>query len=55
MLEAIKLIKNDCPSIFLIANAASWGILGESLIMFKAASLTESTIASNSFWFFFSI
>ena len=51
MLEEMKLIKNVGLSMFLIANWASVGMLGESLIMFNANSFIESMMALNSLSF----
>ena len=47
MLEQTKFIKNAGLWIFLIANEASDGILGFSLIIFSAMSLIASIVAVN--------
>ena len=48
MFEDTKLTKNELLSIFLMANVASVGIFGLSLIISKDKSLMESIIAANS-------
>ncbi len=48
MLEQMKLMMPRRESMFLMANAASLGIVGETLMMLSATSRIESTNASNS-------
>ena len=48
MLDDTKLITKDGLSIFFIAIVASEGIFGESSIISRAMSFTESTNALNS-------
>ena len=44
----MKLMMPRLLSMFLMANDASFGMLGETLMMFSATSLMDSTSASNS-------
>ncbi len=47
----MKLMMPRFESMFLMANAASLGMLGDTLMMPSATSRTESTSASNSMLF----
>ena len=48
MFEQMKLMMPRLESMFLMANAASLGIDGETLMILSATSRIESTRASNS-------